>query len=164
MPPKFYELDPRLFMRGHTRHFSTPQFLHLLQDHNIKMVVNVAIIKDRYLEGACRTIGMTYRHEPMSDGSKIDIARVVDLATEVAKNMDFYGVLVHCDSGWNRSALICCLALMRHRVMSAKQAIDHVRSVRPGALRNQTFLKFLQEGVIQMLMNQQVGGYEAEES
>ena len=55
-------------------------------------------------------------------------------------------VLVHCAGGINRSSLPSAAALMRDG-MSTTEAIETVRSRRPGALNNREFVRLLLEGV-----------------
>ena len=54
-------------------------------------------------------------------------------------------VLIHCAGGINRSGLLSAAALMRDG-MSATEAIETVRSRRPGALINPEFVRLLIEG------------------
>lgn len=54
-------------------------------------------------------------------------------------------VLIHCAGGINRSGLLSAAALMRDG-MSATEAIETVRSRRPGALNNPEFVRLLIEG------------------
>lgn len=56
-------------------------------------------------------------------------------------------VFVHCQMGWNRSGLVCALALIRSGEATPEQAIAKVRSARgPGALSNPHFVEFLTNG------------------
>lgn len=55
-------------------------------------------------------------------------------------------VLIHCAGGINRSGLLSAAALMRDG-MSATEAIETVRSRRPGALNNPEFVRLLSEGL-----------------
>lgn len=44
-------------------------------------------------------------------------------------------VYVHCKSGIGRSASVVAAYLMKHRRMSAQQAADHMRGLRPEIFR-----------------------------
>jgi len=145
----FYALHPRLFIRPHTRHIDTERVLAALAERQIQMVVNVALINDPILAGGCRTVGIEYRHVPLHDsGNKMDRFLVRTIAKDVASRLPYHAVLVHCDSGWNRSALIGVLALMYHTGQSPKDLIIVAREARGHQLlKNKAFEQFLLEEV-----------------
>ena len=51
-------------------------------------------------------------------------------------------VLVHCSTGFNRSALVAGL-ILTETGLSGREALARVREQRPGALFNDTFAEFL---------------------
>lgn len=143
--PKLIALHPRLFVRGHTRHLATGDVLRLVQERNIRMIVNVALIPDKYLDVAARNIGLMYKHVPLHDSKNIPVDTITKLADEVAHVMGFAGVLVHCDSGWNRSNLVALLALAKHTGKPIVDLIAMARMGRPKTLKNMSFEKFVLE-------------------
>jgi protein-tyrosine phosphatase len=145
MEPKFIELHPRLFMRGHTKGLYFGDVLRMCQERKIRMIINVAIIPDEALENMAHNIGFKYRHIPMSDSKenpiKTDI--VENLALEVATCMHQYGVLIHCDSGYNRSALVALRALTMHTGREPHVLIEEARLLRPKILKNSRFERYV---------------------
>lgn len=139
------ELHPRLFIRGHTRHCNTVNMLHALRGKGISLVINVALIPDEHLESACRVIGIDYRHVPLSDSQRrgIPTDTVRSLIDLVAERMKFTGVLVHCDSGWNRSNLVAIPALAKFHKCGTAKLIEEIRNIRPKVLKNKTFEQFV---------------------
>jgi protein-tyrosine phosphatase len=51
-------------------------------------------------------------------------------------------VLVHCAMGLNRSNLVIATALT-HLGMSGAQALEHLQKIRPGALYNENFARYV---------------------
>ncbi len=81
---------------------------------------------------------------PMVDGpvlpDPVNLGTAVRLVDEWSSNG--WKVLVHCGEGKNRSGLVVALALIR-RFHAPQEAIDLIRSKRPGALNNQAFVTFI---------------------
>src|SRR3972149_3901660 len=101
---QLFKLHDHLYIRPHTKRVNTERLLTELENRGVRLVLNVALIDDPVLAAACRTVGMTYRHEPFNDsGAKLDRDRALTLAYEVAKSMVYGSVMIFCDSGWNRS-------------------------------------------------------------
>jgi protein-tyrosine phosphatase len=117
----------------------------MCQERKIRMIINVAIIPDEALENMSRNIGFNYRHIPMSDSKEQPIKTdvVENLALEVATRMHEYGVLIHCDSGYNRSALVALRALTMHTGREPKILIEEARKLRPKILKNPRFERFV---------------------
>lgn len=137
---KFVELHPRLFIRGHTKSLDPINLLTELRERKIGYILNVAIIPDLYLFGASKTVGITYLHAPMSDSKKIvNEALVEQLVGKVVEHMGSHGVLIHCDSGHNRSNLIAIIALSRFTKEPAAEILQRIRVFHPKALKNPTF-------------------------
>ncbi len=144
MAIKLVQLHERLFVRGHTRHVDPLAMLRELQARQIGYVLNVALIPDYALEGSCRLIGIQYKHAPLHDSQDIDSEQIKTLAWSVAKAMKGdSGVLIHCDSGWNRSNLIAISALMLHTGRPAAELIAEARKLRPKVLKNKMFEQFV---------------------
>lgn len=143
---KMTELHPRLFMRGHTRTVDPETMLSAIQDRGIQFVLNVAIITDHWLQNAVRLVGIEYLHRPMSDGKSVDDVMVRELADMVASRMQNAGVLVHCDSGRNRSALVVIPALAIVTGEHPQKLLNDVRKLRklsPPVLDNDVFRQYV---------------------
>jgi len=84
---------------------------------------------------------------PIEDGPAPDRALLAALA-DLVRDLRRAGkqVLVHCAGGMNRSGLLAAASLIRDGVVP-REAIDTVRSRRPGALNNQQFVHLLQQGL-----------------
>lgn len=142
MAPKLTELHPRLFIRGHTKGILSTTMLDVCREKQIGFILNVALIPDDFLHSACRTIGIRYKHEPLHDSKDGIAENVPQLIEEVQRSIDA-GVLVHCDSGYNRSALIAIPALVCYSGRSAREIIDEVRKERPRVLHNTVFEQYV---------------------
>jgi len=146
---RFTKLHDKLFMRGHTKGADLDNMLQALHERQISMVINVAIIPDLYLAGALRTIGKEYIHEPLSDSHTKPFSQetVRSLVATVVKTVAHgWGVLIHCDSGRNRSALIAIPALAEISGRPTEEILTEVRLKRPiarGVLDNPRFRKFV---------------------
>ena len=86
-----------------------------------------------------------YAHWPIEDGPAPEKAVLVALA-DLVNDLRSAGkrVLIHCAGGINRSGLLSAAALIRDG-MDAEEAVETVRSRRPGALNNLEFVRLLTE-------------------
>jgi hypothetical protein len=92
--------------------------------------------------------GPAFLHLPMIDGPTIPDEFLLEAGMRFVWAAMFHGkkVLVHCAEGHNRSGLVVALYLCRLNLggtMPPQQAIDLIRSKRPGALSNQKFVDYL---------------------
>lgn len=138
---KLIEIHPRIFARGHTRNVELSNVMDEMYHRGIKTVFNVALIEDRYLAGAMRTVGMTYEHFPFRDSKvePVDDARVREIARKVARATEHGGVIVHCDSGWNRSFLIGICAAHELSIEPTADIVARCRAERHKVLKNPKF-------------------------
>lgn len=141
MAATLIQLHERIFVRGHTLGMNPENLLYLVQAHQIGLVVNVALRPDNAFAAGCRTIGIRYKHVPLHDSQTQPIApEVPGLIEEVADYAKRIGnVLVHCDSGWNRSNLIAIGALTRLTDELPVHLITTAREGRPKTLKNPAF-------------------------
>jgi len=142
-----YRLHDRLYIRPHTRKLNSSAVLSVLSLHDVRLIMNVALIDDPALAAACRTVGMAYCHEPLNDsGAKLVPQRIRAIAREVAKTMSFGAVMINCDSGWNRSALVAVLAMYYFTNRPMADLIAEARIARgTKLLKNRAFEDFLLE-------------------
>jgi len=113
----------------------------ILEDHEISVVIDL----EGDLDSGCPTLPgkMLYVYLPIFDEELPDLHRLHAVA-ELAASMVRGGhrVLSHCGMGFNRSALVAGLVLVRNG-MSGADAVTHLRSRRPGALFNEVFAGYL---------------------
>jgi protein-tyrosine phosphatase len=85
-----------------------------------------------------------YVYFPIFDEDLPDLARldaVCSLGTRLLESGQ--KVLSHCGMGFNRSALVAGMILVR-RGLTGREAVARIRARRPGALFNETFEAYLQ--------------------
>lgn len=143
MALKLTKFHDRLFVRGHTRGLDSGEVLRELQKHDIRFVLNVALIDDHWIRDAARLVGIKCEHHPLHDSKNIDVPKVIALIKDVVSSMQYYGVLVHCDSGWNRSSLIAIPALAVVMNEPAADVLRVARLMRPKILKNPRFEEFV---------------------
>ena len=83
-----------------------------------------------------REIG--YLHIPTPDLTAPDMEKI-DLAVEfIHQNItDNQAVMVHCAAGMGRAGTILACYLVKYRKYSAKDAIEKIRSERPGSIQSE---------------------------
>lgn len=87
---------------------------------------------------------MLYVYFPIFDEDLPDLARLDAVATLGTRLLESgQRVLSHCGMGFNRSALVAGLILVR-RGMKGADAVARIRARRPGALFNETFAAYLE--------------------
>lgn len=83
-----------------------------------------------------------YIYYPFQDLELPDSEKLHAVARLVADLSRTRRVLVHCMMGYNRSCLVMGIALT-YLGMSGPAALEHLRSVRPGALFNDVYADYL---------------------
>jgi len=81
--------------------------------------------------------GIQYLHVPTEDLTAPDIDKIdstVDFIAQRIKNGE--PVMVHCAAGIGRTGTILASYLIKYKNMSAKEAIELVRSERPGSIQS----------------------------
>lgn len=96
----------------------------------------------------CDTIQLRvpYLHIPVVDGELTpkNLHRAEMAAAEVIKRARLWQpMLIHCAAGRNRAPFIAALAWRQLNWTSGEKALDHVRSVRNGAIANPAFEEYL---------------------
>lgn len=113
----------------------------LLEEHEISVVIDL----EGDLDSGCPTNPgkMLYVYLPIYDEELPDLHKLHAVAG-LAASMVRSGrrVLSHCGMGFNRSALLAGLVLVMNG-MSGADAVQHLRSRRPGALFNEVFAEYL---------------------
>lgn len=84
-----------------------------------------------------------YIYYPFEDRTLPDLEKLHAVARMAAALTAHERVLVHCRMGYNRSALVVGIALT-YLGWSGAEALEHLRSIRPGALFNEVFADYLE--------------------
>jgi protein-tyrosine phosphatase len=140
-----------LYLRSHTRNLSqegAASLLDGLKRAGVRVVVCVAPRADDRFRAAAEALGISYVHAPFADGTSVPESLLLPLAERISKGISRgEGAVLHCNAGRNRSALLAALVLVKQGVPSA-EALDRVRSARPGALANEAFARYLEDGAV----------------
>jgi atypical dual specificity phosphatase len=83
--------------------------------------------------------GMEYLHVPTEDLTAPDLEKIdsaVDYIDERIRNKE--PVMVHCAAGIGRTGTILASYLIKYQKMTAKEAIEKVRTERPGSVQSDT--------------------------
>lgn len=139
---KVYTLRPNLFQRGKFDRYSLPVQRAALEALGVTTVVNMTARTDYALEssGAVRYIKI-----PIPDSRAADMIIVENGVVEVTKLMRNRAVvLVHCNGGRNRSSLFSARLLMELEGLTGRAAVKELRRLRPNALSNPHFVKYLE--------------------
>jgi hypothetical protein len=129
-PPNYTEIEPGLWLGGAVRE----------PPPGVEAVLNLCEAEDAYRVTA-------QRWDPIHDAApapNLDwLAQQVDfIATERSKGRAVY---VHCQNGVSRSAFVTAAWLMQRENRSREQALEFLRSRRPGVRPNPAFLERLAE-------------------
>lgn len=134
-----------------------PDWYQPLLERDITVLVNVGWEPDPWVHewqaraplDAAEVRSPAYLHCPLVDGLRetLDVGGLDAVARYVLSMLDDgRAVLVHCDAGVNRSALVCAEVLCRRNPgLSGAGAVDLVRDAVGFALANQDFVDFLLE-------------------
>lgn len=133
---KFYQVMPGLYISG----FPTVSDIELHADLDLIVTLSKKQLP-KLVSGAVEN-----RYCPIPDG-KVTPAReeMYRHAAGIARDWVANGecVLVHCLAGRNRSALVAALAWKDFNSATGEQAYQHIMRVRPYALHNLHFEKYL---------------------
>lgn len=134
---KLYAIVPGLlYQRGRFDHL--PGKIKALHEAGIQVVISCWHADPDLVDV------VEYVHAPFPDGKRLDPHFVLDVGHRVACEIAASRrTLVHCHGGRNRSALISALALRFLTGCSGTEAMAAIRTARPGALANETFVRYL---------------------
>jgi atypical dual specificity phosphatase len=80
-----------------------------------------------------------YLHVPTEDYSAPDMQQIDEAVEFIEKRIqENEAVMVHCAAGVGRTGTILACYLVKYKNMSAKDAIDQVRKIRPGSIQSET--------------------------
>ena len=89
---------------------------------------------------------VAYVRWPIEDGPVPDLGILAGIEMLAARMIESGGVVVTmCSMGLNRSGLISAVILCRVRSLRGREALAFVRSKNANALRNDDFIRYLEE-------------------
>ena len=113
----------------------------IVSRHGLTAVVDLEAGLDAGIPA--RPDGVVYLYFPFADDGLPTLNRlhaVARLGADLVRGGE--RVLVHCQMGLNRSALVAGLILV-HNGMTGTDAVERLQQRRPGALFNETFCSYL---------------------
>jgi protein-tyrosine phosphatase len=114
-----------------------------IEEHGITVVIDLEGDVDLGIPTMPNHI--LYLYFPIYDEDLPDMAKLHAVARLAASLVEAgHRVLSHCGMGFNRSALLAGLILV-YMGMEGSQAVELLRSRRPGALFNQVFADYLRD-------------------
>lgn len=136
-----FEIVPRkLYLSGTWQKFSDGRAMDELHVRRITNVVNLGKSDDRWL---VRPVVYEYHKVPDSKLS-VPIEEVSVIAARMVNVINSGGcVLSMCYGGRNRSALLAGMILHRLGDKSGADILEHILSVRPAALINEGYRRYL---------------------
>ncbi len=145
---KLVQILPHLYLRGGLAGLNRENLVLELLDNNIQAVVSLVDPKIPELEDLARGRWFRYYYAPIPDG-KIEkvLTQVHHAANYIVGQIRYWNsnVLVHCHAGKNRAGLVSSLVVAEMNHVSYAEAMEHVRALRPRALENKSFEKYLLE-------------------
>lgn len=97
----------------------------------------ITMTEDRLPESWVEKI--KYLHVPTEDFSAPDMQQIDEAVEFIQKRIqDNEPVMVHCAAGIGRTGTILACYLVKYEKMSANQAIEKVRKVRPGSIQSES--------------------------
>lgn len=137
-------LQDSLYTRGKFDYHPREEKVEDLRRKNITVVVNLTTRADPDLVDVD---GLEYVHYSMSDGQEVDVETVWVLAKKLAERIrQGRKVLVHCNAGRNRAALVAAATVALVEDISGAEAVDLVQRRRKGAFgTNPNFEEYMRE-------------------
>ena len=140
------QLHQNIFIRRHTKYISAERLIKKLHTKNVKLVLNVTPVRDLSFAQLAGAAGIMYYHVSMLDDSYVPIHDVQQLVQRVVGEvMRGNSVMIHCNGGNNRSALIAILAIVKLTRCEPTEAIRQAREIRPSILKNKFFERYVTE-------------------
>jgi len=91
-------------------------------------------------------LNIKLKHFPIKKNSSTDLKGIIEcvewIISQVNKKQK---VLIHCHSGRGRTGMIACCYLMRKFPISADEAIEYFRSIKPGSITLSEYKKMIYE-------------------
>lgn len=143
---KLYTIRPgRIYQRGKFLEHSASEKATMIRDFNIVAVVNMTnrVDDDFRIYDWCRYFSLGQPDSGNVDWGTVELA--VRRVVEMLKARPKKAVLVHCNGGRNRASLFSARLLMELEGLTGTQAIDELRRLRPNALSNPYFVKYLRQ-------------------
>jgi dual specificity protein phosphatase-like protein len=115
-----------------------------IHDHKIDIVIDLFGTLDPDVPTVPNSI--LYVFWPIEDHAELPDLRMLDALTDLAAReiVDGHKVLTHCHKGKSRSGMFNAIVAMKLVGIDGRAAIELVRSGRPGALGNASFVAYLE--------------------
>jgi len=140
------QLHQNIYIRRHTKYVTAEQLVKDLRAKNVTLVLNVTPVIDSGFAKEAWTAGITYEQVPMLDNFHVPVDIVEQLVRRVVEEVTHSsGVMIHCNQGCNRSALIAILAIIQLTGCQPIDAIHQAKAIRPAVLRNKSFDRYVRE-------------------
>lgn len=138
---KTYEIIPgRLFTRGTLSKRSRKAVQELVTE----LKLNLIICCLRNCDCNQKAEGVTVFRYGLSDSKNTDFEDLDEAAGLAAASLGAGGrVLIHCNAGRNRACTTAARTYMKHMGTTGREALKHVRSVRPRAVANPAMEAYL---------------------
>ena len=133
----------KIAFRAHTRRIDGAAVVESLKRAGIRLVVNVARQPHDDLQYLCGKNDILYVHEEFPDGRIMDFKKIEALLNMIGLAMGSGNVLVHCEGGHNRSAMLAIMAEARRSQRSAGQLLDESRQKKHRVVENPYFEKWM---------------------
>ena len=138
--PEWVQLLPRLYLGNQ----AFADDFHLLQQHSIQRVVSCRelLLEDQLVSHP----GIVYARIWADDQPHVGLHSVFYRTDQWIMNVSPESpVLIHCQQGVSRSVTLACVHVMNMMGYDDKEALQHIRTVRPCINPNEGFLKQLSD-------------------
>ena len=139
-------LPDLLYVRGRSDLLPKEQKLATLREKDIWLIVNLWYKWD---DDLLDEPGLAYFNVPIPDG-RLKPQRIAELqrwadfiAERLRKGLP---VLIQCHAGRNRSGLLAAMVVSRYKGITDSEALEYVRQMRPDAVDNAHFERYLEGG------------------
>ncbi len=135
------QISRALYVSGNGLRTSREDKERIIRNRGIGLVIN--LWRDDPDWGQ---LDVFYVHAPIGDGRSIPTGQLDNLAEESVAlwNTGGSATLVLCQAGRNRSCLLAALIVRKATGVSGREALFHVRAMRPRAIANPAFAAYLE--------------------
>tara|TARA_Y100001938_G_C8094346_1_gene437152 strand:+ start:2741 stop:3190 length:450 start_codon:yes stop_codon:yes gene_type:complete len=145
---KLFSPYPRLWVSEDTRRFDLLDLRDTLRRHSIRKVYNVTTRSPDERLALGKLQNVEFVHSPLYDVALDEqgLAAAWKIAEQITIDLkDELSVLINCYNAYNRSFFVAGL-VMRNLGVPRKNVVQNILEVRPIALKNKAFKKYLLTG------------------